>query len=135
MAIEYFENALQESMRHQHARGHHIHDGDSALCGDSFEVIAALWSSGGDSRTFTGWVARVQDKYGNVFLHRRQQCRRVQDLGAEIGEFGGFVEADCANAARVLAQPWVSGHHAVDVRPDLDRFCSESGANDSGGEI
>src|SRR5208282_1793093 len=60
--------------------------------------------------------------------HRGQHGCRMQDLGAEVGKFGGFIEADDLDAAGIGTEAWVGGHHAVDVGPDFDARGVQTGA-------
>ena len=64
-----------------------------------------------------------------------QHRRRMQNFRAEVGEFGGFVEADDFDAARFGTDPGVGGEDAVDVGPDLDALGAQAGAEDGGGKI
>jgi hypothetical protein len=59
----------------------------------------------------------------------------MQDLGSEVGELSGFVEADDLDAAGVGTEARVGGHHAIDVGPDFDALGVEAGAENGGGEI
>ncbi len=73
MVVEHFEDALQESVRHEHARGDDVDDGDAPFGGNRLEVVAALRRAGSDARTLAGWITRIEYKNGNVFLHSRKQ--------------------------------------------------------------
>src|SRR6478609_5757031 len=89
----------------------------------------------GDSRSFVLWIARVQNEDRNVLLYRREHGRRMQHLGAEIGEFCGFIEADDLDPVCLGADARVSGLHSIYIGPNLDAFGSESRAHDGGREI
>ena len=43
-------------------------------------------------------LRRVEDADGDVLLHGGKDGRGVQDFGAEVGELGGFFEADGLHA-------------------------------------
>ena len=60
---------------------------------------------------------------------------RVQDLGAEVGELGGLVEAQLRDDAGRRHHPRVGGEHAVDVGPDLDLVGGEPGPEERGREV
>ena len=64
-----------------------------------------------------------------------QHRRRVQHFGAEVGELGGFVEADDLDAACIGTDSRVGGENAVDVGPDFDAVGTEASAEDGGGEV
>ena len=68
-------------------------------------------------------------------MNRGQQRRGMQNLRAEIRQFGGFVEADALDGAGVGAESRVGGHHAFDVGPDFDASGVERGADNGGGII
>ncbi len=59
----------------------------------------------------------------------------MQNLRAEVGEFGGLVEADDFDAAGFRTDSGVGGEDAVDVGPDFDAVGAEAGAEDGGGKI
>ena len=135
MAVEGFEDGAQKSVGQQHAGRGHVYDGDAFLDRDGLEDILALRSARGDARAFAGGIARVQHVDRNIFLDGGQDRGRVQDFRAEVGELGGFVEADDFDAAGVGADAGVGGENAVHVGPDLDAVGVEARAEDGGGEI
>ena len=50
VAVEYFKDRLQESVRHQHSRrGHDLDDGDALFGGDGFENVRAARRARGDA--------------------------------------------------------------------------------------
>src|SRR6266403_911321 len=59
----------------------------------------------------------------------------MQNLGAEVGEFGRFVKADDLDAPGLGSNARVGGHHAVDVGPDFNAFGIEARAQNSRGKI
>ena len=71
-------------------------------------------------------VAAVEHQDGNVLFDRRQDGGRVQDLGAEVGQLGGFLKADDLDAKRIGADARVGGHDAVHVGPDFDGLGSRA---------
>src|ERR1019366_169851 len=97
---------------------------------DGLEDVLALRGAGSDARAFAGGVARVQHVDGNIFLDGGQHRRGVQDLRAEVGEFGGLVEADDFNPARLGTDSGIGGEDAVDVGPDLDAVGTQASADD-----
>src|ERR1035441_6077149 len=135
MAIESLEDRAQKSMGQKHAGSGHVDDGDAFLGGDGFEDVLALRGAGSDARAFAGGVARVQHVDGNIFLDGGQHRRGVQDFRAEVGEFGGLVEADDFNPARLGTDSGIGGEDAVDVGPDLDAVGAQASADDRGGKI
>ncbi len=76
-------------------------------------------------------VAGVEDEDGDVASDSGQDGGGMEDLGAEVGEFGGFFEADDLDTEGVGTDARVGGHDAVDVGPDLDGFGAQ-GASDQG---
>ena len=81
------------------------------------------------------WIARVQNVDGNIFLDGGQHRRGVQDFRPEVGEFGGFVEADDFDAPGFRTDAGIGGENAVDVGPDFDAVGAQAGADDGGGKI
>ena len=59
----------------------------------------------------------------------------MEDLGAEVGELGGLLEADAADAKSVRTDAWVGGHNAVDIGPDLDGAGVQPAAHERAGVI
>ena len=51
VAVEDFEDAVQKSVGHQHARGVYVDGGDLALAGDRFHDVVAVHRFGGDARS------------------------------------------------------------------------------------
>src|SRR6185312_2105955 len=90
VAVEDLEDGAQVAVRHQHAAGDHVDDGESALNRDGLEWAAAMRGERDDARAFVFRIAGVEHKHRDIFLDRREDCGRVQDLGSEVGEFGGF---------------------------------------------
>ena len=72
---------------------------------------------------------------GDVLFDGREDGGRVQDLCAEVGEFGGFFKADDLDAQGVRTDAWVTGHDAVHVGPDLDGVGGKGAAHECGGEV
>ena len=56
----------------------------------------------------------------------------MQNLGSEVGQLGGFFEADDLDAVRLRADVGIGGHHAIDIGPDFDDLGIESGAEERG---
>src|SRR5262249_43435488 len=118
--IENVEDRFQIPVHQQSARRGYVYDSNFFLQRDSFEDIGTAGGAGRDPGAFAGWILRIQNVNRNVLLNGGQHRGRMQDLGAEVGEFGSFVEADHLDAAGVGAEPGVGGHHAVDIGPDFD---------------
>ncbi len=78
---------------------------------------------------------RIQDEDGDVFLYRGKNRRGVKNFGAEVGELGGLLKADVADAEGVGADARVRGHDAVDVGPDFDGAGEECFAEQRGGVV
>src|SRR5579885_1011696 len=117
MTVEGFENLFQEAVSKKHARCCDINNRNALLGGNCFEEIPAMWRACGDARAFAGRIARVENEYGNVFLHCRKDRRWMQNLRAEISKLGGFIEADDFDPMSVRAKVRVGGHHAIYVGP------------------
>ena len=60
---------------------------------------------------------------------------RMQHLGAEIGQLGGFGEGDGFDAMAAGQDGGIGGEHAVDIGPDLNLFGADARADDGSGEI
>ena len=133
--IESLENGLQISAHQQTARRGDLDQRDLLLERDGLENIGAARSARRDLGPFAGRVHRVQNIDRNVLLNRGQHGCRMQNLGAEVGKFGGLVKADDLDAAGVGTKARVGGHHAVNVGPDFDALGIEARAENSGGEI
>src|SRR5437762_13393036 len=88
--------------------------------GNCFEEVSATWGTGGNACSFARRIARVKHVHRNILLHRRQDGRGMQYLGAEISELSRFVKADDFNPACIRAHVRIGGHHTVDVGPYLD---------------
>ncbi len=88
-----------------------------------------------DARAFAGGVAAVEHVDGDVLFDGGQNGGRVQDLGAEVGELGGFFKADDLDAQGVGADARVGGHDAVNVGPDLDGIGGKRAAEQGAGEV
>ena len=85
-----------------------------------------------NQRTFIGRIARIEHPHRNILADGRQNRRRMQHLGAEVGQFGGLFEADDLDAVRVRTDIGIGGHHAIDVGPYLDGLGIQSGAEERG---
>src|ERR1700683_4975763 len=59
----------------------------------------------------------------------------MQDFRAEVGEFGGFIEADDFDAPGFGTDSGIGGQDAVDIGPDLDAVGAQARADDGGGKI
>src|SRR5580700_3867888 len=119
-AVEDLKDAMQEAMRHEHARGVNIDDRDLAFAGDGFDGIGAVDGLGNDARAGDLGAARVENQHRNVFFDGWYDGCGVQYLGAEVGQLGGFGEGDGLDAVAAGQNRRVGGEHAVDVGPDLD---------------
>ena len=73
----------------------------------------------------------VEHQHGDVLFDRGQDGGRVQHLGAEVGELGGFFKADDLDAQCIGADARIAGHDAVDVGPDFDGVGGERAAEQS----
>ena len=79
--------------------------------------------------------ARVEDQHRDVLLDGRQHGGRVQHLGAEVGQLGGFGEGDAFHAVAAGDDARVGGQHAVHVGPDLDLLGADARAHDGRAEV
>ena len=59
----------------------------------------------------------------------------MQNLGAEVGQLGGFFKADDLDAQRIGTDARVGGHDAVHVGPDLDGLGVERAADQRAGKV
>ena len=59
----------------------------------------------------------------------------MEDFGAEVGEFGGFVVGDFGDGLGFRDEARVGGFDAVDVGPDDGFGGIERGAEDCGGVV
>src|ERR1035438_4370856 len=134
-AVENFEDAAQKPVRHQHARGMDVDDRDLALAGDRFDRVFAVYTLGHDARTRNVRAPRIQNQYRNALFDGRQNGGRMQHLGAEIGELGGFGEGDGFDAMAARQDGGIGGEHAVDIGPDLDLLGADAGSYNRGREI
>ena len=103
MAVEGFEDGAQEAVSQQHAGSGHVDDGDALFGGDGFEDVFALRSARGDAGAFARRIARIQHVDREYFSGWPEAQWRGAGLCAEVGELGGFVEADDLDAASLGA--------------------------------
>ena len=89
----------------------------------------------GDARALAGGVAAVEHEDGDVLLDGRQDGGRVQDLCAEVGQFGGLFKADGLDAVGVGDDARIGGEDAVHVGPDFDGLGLEGAADQRAGEV
>src|SRR4051794_11477187 len=92
VAVEHFEDAAQETVRHQHAGGVNVDRGDAALAGDRLDRVLAMDEVGGDAGAGHVGTSRIENEDRDILHDRGHDGGRVQHLGAEVGEFGGFRE-------------------------------------------
>src|SRR5579884_1539296 len=133
--VKSVENCFQNSVCAKHARGDYIHDGDPLLRSNGLECVPATGGVGDNARAFAFRVARIEHIHRDVLLNGGEQRGGMQHLGAEVGELGSLFEADDLDAARVRAEAWVGGHHAVHVGPDFDALGVQRGAHNGRGKI
>src|ERR1039458_6865021 len=133
--VEHFEDAAQEAVGHQHARGVYVDGGDLALAGDRFDDVIAVYRFGRDARPRHVGTPRIQNHHRDVLLNRRNHRGRVQHLGAEVGQFGGFGERNGLDAMPAGQNGGVGREHTVHIGPDLDLFGVDASAHDGGGIV
>src|ERR1035437_2506042 len=133
--VEDVEDGLHVAVGHQHAAGDDIDDGELLFDGDGLEGTLAGRGERGDAGALAGGVAAVEDENRNVPFDGGEDGGRVQDLGAEVGQLGGFLEADDLDAEGLGADAGVGGHDAVDVGPDFDGLGLERAADKGAGEV
>src|SRR5437660_6999823 len=90
---------------------------------------------GGNFRAGAFRIARVQNPDRNVLTPCRQQGGGMKNLRAEVSQLGGFIKTHSSDASRLRTWIWIGRHHTINVRPNLDPGCVQSGAHDSGAEI
>ena len=130
-----FEDAVEKSVGHEHAGGVNVDQRDFALAGDGFDHVAATHGLGDDARAGNIGAARIENQHRDVFLDGWNHGGGVQNLGAEVGQLGGFGEGDGLDAMAAGKNGRIGGEHAVDVGPDLDLFGVDAGAGNGCGEI
>ena len=133
--VEDGEDLLQVAVGHEHAAGHDVDDAELLFDGDGLEGALAVRRERDDARAFAGGVAAVEHEHGNVLFDGGQDGGRVQNLGAEVGQFGCFFKADDLDAQRIGADARVGGHDAVHVGPDFDGLGRERAADERAGEV
>ena len=135
VTIEDVEDGLEEAVGEEHAGGDDVDDGEALFGGDGFEGAGAGWGDGDDAGSFVFGVAGVEDVDGDGLLDGGEDGGGVEDLGAKVGEFGGFLEGDGLDAEGVGADAGVGGHDAVDVGPDFDGTGVEASTDEGGGVV
>ena len=65
-------------------------------------------------------MPRVQYIDRNSKFNRRLERLGMQHFGPKMGQLSGFFEADGIDVLSVWTDARVTGHHAIDVGPDLD---------------
>ena len=130
MPVECFENRTQKAVHHDSAGGNHVNDAYASFGRDRAKNVAAAGSVGRDLSACAFQVLRIEHVDGNVLVDGRKQSGGMQDLGSEVRQFGGFIEADLFDGLSLRAQARVGGHHAFDVGPYLNALCIESSADD-----
>ena len=133
--VEDGEDFAEVAVGHQHAAGDDVDDAELLFDGDGFERALAMRRERDDAGAFVGGVAAVEHEDGDVLFDRGQNGGRVQNLGAEVGEFGCFFKADDLDAQGIRADAGVGGHDAVDVGPDFDGVGSKRAADECAGEV
>ena len=61
-AVEEFEDAMKESVGHEHTRGVYVDERDLAFAGDGFDHIAATHRLGDDARAGDFGAARIENQ-------------------------------------------------------------------------
>src|SRR6185369_7265268 len=77
----------------------------------------------------------VEHQHRDVLFDGRKNGGGMEDLGAEVGQLRGFLEADDFHPQRVGANARVGAHDAVDVGPDFDGFGSQRATDESAGKV
>ena len=103
MLVEDGEDLFQIAVGHEHAAGHHVDDAQLLFDCDGFERAFAVRRERDDARAFAGGIAAVEHEDRDVLFDRGENGGGVQDLGAEVGELGGFFKADDFDAQGVRA--------------------------------
>src|SRR5580698_2072357 len=70
-AVEDLKDAMQEAVRHEHARGVNIDHRDLAFAGDGCDGIGAVDGLGDDARAGDFGAARVENQHRNVLFDGR----------------------------------------------------------------
>ena len=75
-----------------------------ALAGDGLGDVLGMDGVRDDARARHVGTPRVQDQHRDVLLDGRHHGGRMQHLGAEVGEFGGFGKGDGLDAMAARAE-------------------------------
>ncbi|SBV36226.1 hypothetical protein STPYR_11156 [uncultured Stenotrophomonas sp.] len=89
----------------------------------------------GDARARVLRLESVADDDRQAALDRRRHGLRVHHLGAEIGQFAGFVVAQGFQLHRLGHHPRVGRQHAVHVGPDVQLVGGEQRGKDGAGKV
>ena len=106
VAVEHRQHFPQESAWDLGAFTGDVHDGAVALGGDGPHGKAVARHMRPYAGARARRIARVQHENRDVLLDGRQQRGRVQHLGAERGQFRGFLEADLLESAAPPGRDW-----------------------------
>ncbi|MCW0465391.1 hypothetical protein NB705_002464 [Xanthomonas sacchari] len=96
---------------------------------------AAGGAAGGDAGARVLGLEGVADDDRQAALDRRRHGLRMHHLGAEIGQFAGFVVAERFQLHRFGHDPRVRREHAVDVGPDVQLGGVEQRGEDRAGVV
>ena len=88
-----------------------------------------------DQRSRVFGVEGAANEQGNALAAGRSDRRRIDDLGAEVGEFEHLLVAQPWDRQRVLYALRIGRHHARHVRPDLDPLGVERRADQGGRQV
>ncbi len=128
------EHALSRAGHADQAGAFQIDHGQVRAQGQALDR-AGRGALGGDARARMIRMEGVADDDRQAALDRRRHRLRVHHLGAEIGQFAGFVVAQRFQLDGLGHHPRVSGEHAIHVRPDMQLIGIEQGGKDRAGVI
>ena len=125
--LKYLEHLTQETCGQEHSAGLDLDGNDVVLGGHGFDL--AVFGGIGDGGSLSFGVHRVQQPDRNSCVLGRLNACRMQNLGTEVGQLGGFLKLQLVNGLSLFDHSRVVVMHTVNVSPYLD-FLSADGCTD-----
>ena len=88
-----------------------------------------------DNSTCIVRAESVEDTDGDILRAHGIYSRWIDYFGTKVAELSGFYIAETLNGICLWNKTRVSGHEAVDIRPNLQYLCSQSGSQDRSGIV
>ena len=118
-------------MRTEHLVRGHVHYDDASLHRHRPRSrVDASVAFLRDQRAGAGDVVRIENAHRNLLRDGGSDCARMQNFRAEPRQLGGLDIRNAIDHARAGDQARIAGHHAIDIRPDLNLICSDRCADD-----